>query len=113
MNEELNINLLVANMDVLTRVSVDYETLPGWQCCTEAARSFEELPSQAQNYVRFIEDFLQVPGLYRDILMEKHQPNHYRLRQNLPVIYVCLFPEFSEVGWSRQVQRKYDQAVLR
>lgn len=50
-----------ANMDVLTRVSVDYETLPGWCCSTEAARSFEELPSQAQNYIRFIEDFLQVP----------------------------------------------------
>lgn len=44
------------------RVSVDYETLPGWCCSTEAARSFEELPPQAQNYVRFIEDFLQVPG---------------------------------------------------
>uniref|UniRef100_A0A8C9ZXF8 Adenylosuccinate synthetase n=1 Tax=Sander lucioperca TaxID=283035 RepID=A0A8C9ZXF8_SANLU len=50
-----------ANMDVLTRVSVDYETLPGWCCNTEAARSFEELPSQAQSYIRFIEDFLQVP----------------------------------------------------
>uniref|UniRef100_A0A7N6AXM7 Adenylosuccinate synthetase n=1 Tax=Anabas testudineus TaxID=64144 RepID=A0A7N6AXM7_ANATE len=50
-----------ANMDVLTRVSVEYETLPGWCCCTEAARSFEELPPQAQNYIRFIEDFLQVP----------------------------------------------------
>ncbi|KAF0038137.1 hypothetical protein F2P81_008621 [Scophthalmus maximus] len=50
-----------ANMDVLTRVSVEYETLPGWCCSTEAARSFEELPSQAQSYVRFIENFLQVP----------------------------------------------------
>ncbi|XP_068187047.1 adenylosuccinate synthase, like [Antennarius striatus] len=50
-----------ANMDVLTRVSVDYETLPGWCCSTEAARSFEELPPQAQSYIRFIEDFLQVP----------------------------------------------------
>uniref|UniRef100_A0A673B9G5 Adenylosuccinate synthetase n=1 Tax=Sphaeramia orbicularis TaxID=375764 RepID=A0A673B9G5_9TELE len=50
-----------ANMDVLTRVTVEYKTLPGWQCSTEAARSFDELPSQAQNYIRFIEDFLQVP----------------------------------------------------
>uniref|UniRef100_A0A3B4ZZK2 Adenylosuccinate synthase n=1 Tax=Stegastes partitus TaxID=144197 RepID=A0A3B4ZZK2_9TELE len=30
-----------------------YFTLP--------SRCFEELPSQAQNYIRFIEDFLQVP----------------------------------------------------
>ncbi|MEQ2199294.1 Adenylosuccinate synthetase isozyme 2 [Xenoophorus captivus] len=50
-----------ANMDVLTRVSVDYKTLPGWCCSTETARSFEELPPQAQNYIGFIEDFLQVP----------------------------------------------------
>uniref|UniRef100_A0A671TNU5 Adenylosuccinate synthetase n=1 Tax=Sparus aurata TaxID=8175 RepID=A0A671TNU5_SPAAU len=50
-----------ANMDVLTRVSVEYKTLPGWCCSTEAARSFEDLPSQAQSYIRFIEDFLQVP----------------------------------------------------
>lgn len=54
---------VTANMDVLTRVTVDYETLPGWCCSTEAARSFEELPSQAQKYIHFIEDFLQVPGV--------------------------------------------------
>uniref|UniRef100_A0A4W5RDW3 Adenylosuccinate synthetase n=1 Tax=Hucho hucho TaxID=62062 RepID=A0A4W5RDW3_9TELE len=50
-----------ANMDVLTRVSVKYETLPGWCCSTVDVRCFEELPSQAQSYIRFIEDFLQVP----------------------------------------------------
>uniref|UniRef100_A0A8C3GCW9 Adenylosuccinate synthetase n=1 Tax=Cyclopterus lumpus TaxID=8103 RepID=A0A8C3GCW9_CYCLU len=50
-----------ANMDVLTRVSVEYETLPGWCCSTESARRFEELPPRAQQYIRFIENFLQVP----------------------------------------------------
>uniref|UniRef100_A0A8B9J5F6 Adenylosuccinate synthetase n=1 Tax=Astyanax mexicanus TaxID=7994 RepID=A0A8B9J5F6_ASTMX len=50
-----------ANMDVLTKVSVTYETLPGWCCSTEGARNFDELPAQAQAYIRFIEDFLQVP----------------------------------------------------
>uniref|UniRef100_A0A4W6F2R0 Adenylosuccinate synthetase n=1 Tax=Lates calcarifer TaxID=8187 RepID=A0A4W6F2R0_LATCA len=50
-----------ANMDDLTRVSVDYKVLPGWCCSTEEARRFEDLPSQAQNYIQFIEDFLQVP----------------------------------------------------
>lgn len=61
-------------MDVLTRVSVEYETLPGWSCSTEAARSFEELPSQAQNYIRFIEDFLQVPGGFKRVLVLSIQP---------------------------------------
>lgn len=49
-------------MDVLTKVQVTYETLPGWCCSTEGVRSFDELPSQAQAYIRFIENFLQVPG---------------------------------------------------
>lgn len=53
---------ITANMDVLTKVVVTYETLPGWCCSTEGARSFDELPPQAQAYIRFIEDFLQVPG---------------------------------------------------
>lgn len=51
-----------ANMDVLTKVQVTYETFPGWCCNTEGVRSFDELPSQAQAYIRFIETFLQVPG---------------------------------------------------
>lgn len=59
----LNDASFAANMDDLTQVKVEYETLPGWCCSTETARSFEELPVQAQNYIRFIEDFLQVPGL--------------------------------------------------
>uniref|UniRef100_A0A4W4GQH0 Adenylosuccinate synthetase n=1 Tax=Electrophorus electricus TaxID=8005 RepID=A0A4W4GQH0_ELEEL len=50
-----------ANMDVLTKVSVTYETLPGWCCSTEGARSFDDLPPQAQAYIRFIENVLQVP----------------------------------------------------
>ncbi|XP_077360366.1 adenylosuccinate synthase, like [Festucalex cinctus] len=50
-----------ANMDVLTRVAVEYKTFPGWCRSTEAARSFAELPTEARNYIRFIEDFLQVP----------------------------------------------------
>lgn len=49
-------------MDVLTKVSLTYETLPGWCCSTEGARNFDELPHQAQAYIRFIENFLQVPG---------------------------------------------------
>lgn len=49
-------------MDVLTKVQVTYETLPGWCCSTEGVRSFDELPSQAQAYICFIENVLQVPG---------------------------------------------------
>uniref|UniRef100_A0A8C5AHP6 Adenylosuccinate synthetase n=1 Tax=Gadus morhua TaxID=8049 RepID=A0A8C5AHP6_GADMO len=39
-----------ANQEVLHRVEVQYETLPGWKSDTSAARTFEELPENAQNY---------------------------------------------------------------
>ncbi|XP_065263342.1 adenylosuccinate synthetase isozyme 1-like [Emys orbicularis] len=50
-----------ANQELLNKVSVGYETLPGWQCSTEQARSFADLPPQAQSYVHFIERYLGVP----------------------------------------------------
>uniref|UniRef100_A0A669DTU7 Adenylosuccinate synthetase n=1 Tax=Oreochromis niloticus TaxID=8128 RepID=A0A669DTU7_ORENI len=50
-----------ANQEVLERVEVQYETLPGWDSDTSAARSFEELPENAQKYVRFIEEHVGVP----------------------------------------------------
>lgn len=43
-------------------MEVQYETLPGWNSDTSAVRSFEDLPENAQNYVRFIEEQLGVPG---------------------------------------------------
>lgn len=51
-----------ANQEVLHRVEVQYVTHPGWKCDTSAARSFEDLPENAQNYVHFIEEQLGVPG---------------------------------------------------
>lgn len=53
---------LPANQEVLQRVEVVYEALPGWNSDTSAARSFEELPDNAQKYVRFIEEHIGVPG---------------------------------------------------
>uniref|UniRef100_A0AAY5EWC0 Adenylosuccinate synthetase n=1 Tax=Electrophorus electricus TaxID=8005 RepID=A0AAY5EWC0_ELEEL len=50
-----------ANQEVLHRVEVQYVILPGWNSDTSAARTFEELPENAQKYVRFIEEHLGVP----------------------------------------------------
>ncbi|TSL04371.1 Adenylosuccinate synthetase isozyme 2 [Bagarius yarrelli] len=54
-----------ANMDVLTKVVVTYETLPGWCCSTEGARTLDDLPPQAQDYIHFIESFLEVPEVFK------------------------------------------------
>lgn len=36
--------------------------MPGWQKSTESIRKFGDLPENAKNYVRKIEEFLDVPG---------------------------------------------------
>uniref|UniRef100_W5NE90 Adenylosuccinate synthetase n=1 Tax=Lepisosteus oculatus TaxID=7918 RepID=W5NE90_LEPOC len=50
-----------ANQEVLQKVEVQYETFPGWNTDISGARTFEELPENAQKYVRFVEKHLSVP----------------------------------------------------
>jgi len=45
----------------LGNVEVEYVTLPGWKTSTENVRDFNELPENAQKYVRYIEEYLDVP----------------------------------------------------
>uniref|UniRef100_A0AAR2JF04 Adenylosuccinate synthetase n=1 Tax=Pygocentrus nattereri TaxID=42514 RepID=A0AAR2JF04_PYGNA len=59
--EQIPSNFISANQEVLQRVEVQYETLPGWNSDTSAARTFEDLPENAQKYVHFIEEHLGVP----------------------------------------------------
>ncbi|KAK0132313.1 Adenylosuccinate synthetase isozyme 1 [Merluccius polli] len=50
-----------ANLEVLQKVEVEYETFPGWKTDTAAARKWNDLPPKAQNYIRFIENHIGVP----------------------------------------------------
>jgi adenylosuccinate synthase len=52
---------LTADLDVLSRVEVEYVTLPGWKKSIESTTSFEDLPEEARNYLNFIQDSLKVP----------------------------------------------------
>jgi adenylosuccinate synthase len=47
-----------ADLEVLDKVEVVYETLPGWKSKTSGCTKWEELPENARKYVQFIEDFL-------------------------------------------------------
>lgn len=51
-------------MDVLQKVEVEYETFPGWKTDTSAARKWTDLPTKAQNYIRFIENHIGVPSMF-------------------------------------------------
>ncbi|XP_016391682.1 adenylosuccinate synthetase isozyme 1-like [Sinocyclocheilus rhinocerous] len=50
-----------ANMEVLQKVEVEYETFSGWKTDTSAARKWSDLPPKAQNYIRFVENRIGVP----------------------------------------------------
>ncbi|KAF9701707.1 hypothetical protein EKO04_000469 [Ascochyta lentis] len=49
-----------SNPDVLAEVEVHYETLPGWKKPTTGAKSYYDLPSQAREYIEYIEKFIGV-----------------------------------------------------
>ncbi|KAM8952928.1 adenylosuccinate synthetase isozyme 2 [Pelodytes ibericus] len=54
-----------ANQEVLNRVEVEYNLLPGWNTDTSNAKTFEDLPQNAKKYVIFIEERLGIPSLSR------------------------------------------------
>ena len=49
------------NRSVLSDIKPIYETLPGWNEDISNCKTFEELPANAQSYVRYIENALNVP----------------------------------------------------
>ena len=53
-----------ADLDVLDKVEVHYETLPGWNCNTTGMKSWEELPENAKKYIEYIDNFLGVKVKY-------------------------------------------------
>lgn len=55
------INYFPGSITALGQVEVNYITVPGWLTSTEGVREFSELPPQAQDYIRLIENDLGVP----------------------------------------------------
>ncbi|RUM89754.1 MAG: adenylosuccinate synthase [Thermovibrio sp.] len=45
----------------LSQVKPIYETLPGWRSETTHIRNWKELPKEAKDFIRFIEDYLEIP----------------------------------------------------
>ncbi len=55
------LNYPPANLASLEKCEPVYEELPGWQKPTREIRRFEELPAEAQRYVRRLEELLDCP----------------------------------------------------
>lgn len=55
----------IGNLKVATEYDADakpiYTELPGWDEDIEGCTSFEQLPENCRSYIRFVEDFLDVP----------------------------------------------------
>ena len=54
---------IAADQCILKNVDVEYVTFPGWKQSTEQCSTFDELPVNAQAYVKKIEDYLGVQSL--------------------------------------------------
>jgi adenylosuccinate synthase len=48
-------------MDVLAEVEPIFETLPGWNGNISGCRNFDELPKEAQQYVKRVEQLIGAP----------------------------------------------------
>ncbi|MGD2206400.1 MAG: adenylosuccinate synthase [Anaerolineae bacterium] len=61
------------DLAVLARCQAVCETLPGWGADITGARTFDDLPQQAQNYVARIEDLLGIPASFISVGPEREQ----------------------------------------
>lgn len=59
--EKVDISSPPANSSDLEKVVVKYISMPGWKESIAEARKFSDLPLAAQNYVRKIEELINVP----------------------------------------------------
>ncbi len=55
------VETLPARQSVLERVKPIYEELPGWQTQTTEVRNFDDLPRQAQAFIRRVEQLIECP----------------------------------------------------
>ncbi len=53
-----------------------YESLDGWEEDISGCSSYKDLPEAAQNYISFIEDFLECPVKYISVGQRRDQIIH-------------------------------------
>ena len=53
----------IASLEILDKVEVEYITLPGWKTSIQDCKTFDDLPANAQAYVRKVEELTQIPSM--------------------------------------------------
>jgi adenylosuccinate synthase len=51
-----------ADLSLLAKVEVQYETFPGWEEDISSCRTFDDLPENAKNYIYRIEGLMGIQG---------------------------------------------------
>ena len=51
-----------SSMHIMEKVEVEYKTFKGWMTDISKCRTWECLPENARIYLKFIEEFLEVPS---------------------------------------------------
>uniref|UniRef100_A0A0N4Z193 Adenylosuccinate synthetase n=1 Tax=Parastrongyloides trichosuri TaxID=131310 RepID=A0A0N4Z193_PARTI len=67
----INISEPPAHAGDWDRVETEYITVPGWNCDTSNARSYDDLPEACRKYIEYIENFVQVPIKYIGVGVER------------------------------------------
>lgn len=62
-----------ADAALLNRCHPVYQQFDGWEADIQDARNWDDLPSQARNYLEFIEDTTEVPVIMVSVGPERHQ----------------------------------------
>lgn len=60
-----------SSMSIMEKVEVEYKTFPGWKSDISKCRTWDSLPENAKNYLKFIEEFLEVPVKYIGVGKER------------------------------------------
>lgn len=50
--------MVPADLDVLAKVQVEYQSFEGWKTSIASVTTYEALPKNCKRYVEFIEDYL-------------------------------------------------------
>jgi len=56
----VRVDEMPAEVEKLNRVKPIYKDFPGWKTSTRSAKKIEDLPLEARNYIKFIEEFTGV-----------------------------------------------------
>jgi adenylosuccinate synthase len=61
-----------ATLEELAKVEVEYETVEGWTEDISKARTFSELPPAAQNYIKRVEELIDIPVTWIGVGAGRH-----------------------------------------